>query len=44
MLFLLSPAKTLDYASPIPDVPHTLPAFAADAAHLVEVLRRYSPP
>ena len=43
MLFLLSPAKTLDYASPIPDVPHTLPAFAADAAHLVEVLRRYSP-
>ena len=43
MLFLLSPAKTLDYASPIPDVPHTLPAFAADAAHLIEVLKRYSP-
>ncbi|MEJ8837109.1 peroxide stress protein YaaA [Ramlibacter sp. AN1133] len=43
MLFLLSPAKTLDYASPIPDVPHTLPAFAADAARLIEVLRRYSP-
>jgi cytoplasmic iron level regulating protein YaaA (DUF328/UPF0246 family) len=44
MLFLLSPAKTLDYASPIPQVGHTLPAFAADAAHLIEVLRRYSPP
>jgi len=44
MLFLLSPAKTLDYASPIPEVPHTRPEFAADAAHLVEVLRRYSPP
>jgi uncharacterized protein len=43
MLFLLSPAKTLDYASPVPDVPHTLPAFAPDAAHLIEVLRRYSP-
>jgi hypothetical protein len=43
MLFLLSPAKTLDYASPIRDVAHTLPAFAADAAHLIEVLRRYSP-
>lgn len=43
MLFLLSPAKTLDYASPIPEVGHTLPAFAADAAHLVEVLRRYAP-
>jgi uncharacterized protein len=43
MLFLLSPAKTLDYASPIPEVPHTLPAFAGDAAHLIGVLRRYSP-
>jgi cytoplasmic iron level regulating protein YaaA (DUF328/UPF0246 family) len=43
MLFLLSPAKTLDYASPVPEVPHTLPAFAKDAAHLIEVLRRKSP-
>ncbi|HET8744414.1 MAG TPA: peroxide stress protein YaaA [Ramlibacter sp.] len=43
MLFLLSPAKTLDYASPIPEVPHTLPGFAADSARLIEVLRRYSP-
>lgn len=43
MLFLLSPAKSLDYASPVPEVAHTLPAFAADAAHLIGVLRRYSP-
>lgn len=43
MLFLLSPAKTLDYASPLPALPHTLPEFAADAARLVEVLRRKSP-
>jgi cytoplasmic iron level regulating protein YaaA (DUF328/UPF0246 family) len=43
MLFLLSPAKTLDYGSPIPDIPHTLPAFAADAGHLIGTLRRYSP-
>jgi cytoplasmic iron level regulating protein YaaA (DUF328/UPF0246 family) len=43
MLFLLSPAKTLDYESPIPAVPHTLPAFAADAAHLVGTLKRLSP-
>jgi cytoplasmic iron level regulating protein YaaA (DUF328/UPF0246 family) len=43
MLFLLSPAKTLDYQSPLPAVPHTLPAFADDAARLVEVLRRKSP-
>ena len=43
MLFLLSPAKTLDYESPIPDVPHTLPAFLEDSARLIEVLRRKSP-
>ena len=43
MLFLLSPAKTLDYASPLPELPHTLPAFAEDAARLVEVLRHHSP-
>lgn len=43
MLFLLSPAKTLDYESPLPEVPHTLPAFAGDAARLIEVLRRKSP-
>jgi len=43
MLFLLSPAKTLDYASPLPAVPHTLPAFAGDAADLIAVLRHKSP-
>jgi uncharacterized protein len=43
MLFLLSPAKTLDYESPIPSVPHTLPAFVADSTRLIEVLRRKSP-
>lgn len=43
MLFLLSPAKTLDYTSPVPDVPHTLPAFLDDSARLIEVLRRKSP-
>lgn len=43
MLFLLSPAKTLDYESPLPEVPHTLPTFAGDAARLIEVLRRQSP-
>ena len=43
MLFLLSPAKSLDYESPVPDVPHTLPAFAEDSARLIEVLRRQSP-
>jgi cytoplasmic iron level regulating protein YaaA (DUF328/UPF0246 family) len=43
MLFLLSPAKSLDYSCPIPEVPHTLPAFADGAAELIEVLRRHSP-
>ncbi|MBC5781938.1 peroxide stress protein YaaA [Ramlibacter sp. USB13] len=43
MLFLLSPAKTLDYTSPLPEVAHTLPDFAGDAARLIEVLRRKSP-
>ena len=43
MLLLLSPAKTLDYESPVPDVPHTLPAFPEDSARLIEVLRRKSP-
>ena len=43
MLFILSPAKSLDYESPVPDVPHTLPEFAADAADLVQLLRRRTP-
>lgn len=43
MLFLLSPAKTLDYESPLPELPHTLPAFVDDASRLIEVLRRQSP-
>jgi len=43
MLFLLSPAKTLDYQSPLPELPHTLPGFLDDSARLIEVLRRQSP-
>jgi cytoplasmic iron level regulating protein YaaA (DUF328/UPF0246 family) len=43
MLFLLSPAKTLDYTSPLPALPHTLPAFPEDSERLIEVLRRKSP-
>jgi len=42
-LFLLSPAKSLDYDTPAGDVPHTLPPFTAQAAQLIEVLRPYSP-
>jgi cytoplasmic iron level regulating protein YaaA (DUF328/UPF0246 family) len=43
MLIVLSPAKTLDYASPIADVAPTRPEFAADARRLVSGLRELSP-
>lgn len=44
MLFLLSPAKSLDYDTPVaPDIPHTTPRFVAQSAQLIEVLRRQTP-
>jgi cytoplasmic iron level regulating protein YaaA (DUF328/UPF0246 family) len=43
MLFLLSPAKSLDYETPVAALPHTLPEFAAEAARLIDTLRRKSP-
>src|SRR6187397_1265978 len=43
MLFLLSPAKSLDYETPVASLPHTLPQFLEDSQRLIEVLRRKSP-
>ncbi len=43
MLFLLSPAKSLDYDSPIADAPHTRPQFVHQSEALIEVLREKSP-
>jgi uncharacterized protein len=43
MLFLISPAKSLDYDTPAGDLPHTLPEFAGRSAQLIAVLRRKSP-
>ncbi|RYF24251.1 MAG: peroxide stress protein YaaA [Comamonadaceae bacterium] len=44
MLFLLSPAKSLDYETPLPEgLAHTLPAFPAQTKALIEVLREKSP-
>jgi uncharacterized protein len=46
MLFLLSPAKTLDYDSPVPTPVlkrATEPLFTARAAELIAVLRKKSP-
>ena len=44
MLFLLSPAKSLDYETPLPaDLPHTQPQFIPQSKALIAVLRTQSP-
>ena len=43
MLFLLSPAKSLDYDTPAGDLPHTLPSFPEQTRQLIGVLREKSP-
>ncbi len=43
MLYLLSPAKALDYETPVDaELPHTRPVFAAQSAQLIEVLKKQS--
>jgi uncharacterized protein len=43
MLFLLSPAKALDYDTPVGNTPHSQPLFARQAAELIGVMREKSP-
>jgi cytoplasmic iron level regulating protein YaaA (DUF328/UPF0246 family) len=43
MLFLLSPAKSLDYATPVTELPHTQPLFVEQSAELIAVLRQKTP-
>ncbi|MCM2295523.1 peroxide stress protein YaaA [Rhodoferax sp.] len=43
MLFLLSPAKSLDFAPPASDVPHSQPLFVSQARELIGLLRQKSP-
>ena len=44
VLFVLSPAKSLDYDTPAPpDLAHTTPRFIKQSAQLIEVLRTRSP-
>jgi uncharacterized protein len=44
MLFLLSPAKSLDYETAVPSgVPHTLPQFIKHSAELIGILETQSP-
>lgn len=44
MLFLLSPAKSLDYETPLPPtLEHSQPLFTKQSAALIKVLRQQSP-
>jgi len=43
MLFLLSPAKALDYETPAGHLPHSQPLFIPQAAELIGVMRAKSP-
>lgn len=43
MLFLLSPAKTLDYDTPAGRLPHSEPEFVDQSSALIRVLRKKSP-
>jgi cytoplasmic iron level regulating protein YaaA (DUF328/UPF0246 family) len=44
MLFLLSPAKSLDYETPMPQpLPHSLPSFPQRSQELISVLKQKSP-
>lgn len=43
MLFVLSPAKTLDYTTPAVTASHSQPTFTARSAELIDVLRQLSP-
>ncbi len=43
MLLLLSPAKSLDYDTPLGAQPHTAPLFVKDSKVLIDVLRQQSP-
>jgi len=43
MLTVISPAKTLDYETPIKIKKHTQPLFADRSAELIDILAEYSP-
>ena len=43
MLIVVSPAKTLDYETPLPTQTHTQPDFITDSAELIEVCKQLTP-
>jgi len=40
---VISPAKSLDFESPLPAVPHTQPAFLDQSHKLIKILRKLAP-
>ena len=44
MLLLLSPAKSLDYESPLSDLPHSEPLFVTQSVRLIRELRKLKMP
>ena len=43
MLMVISPAKTLDYTSPLATQEYSLPRYLEQSSQLIEVLRKLSP-
>ena len=43
MLMLISPAKSLDYESPLPTAKYSQPDFLKDSAELIKVARKLNP-
>ena len=43
MLFLLSPAKSLDYETPLAPTPHSAPLFIKKSQQLIRLLRAFPP-
>ncbi len=43
MLAIISPAKTLDFESPLATKKHSLPQFTRESTELIRTLRRYPP-
>lgn len=43
MIIILSPSKTLDYASPLPTHKHTIPEFLDESVRLIKYLRAKTP-
>jgi cytoplasmic iron level regulating protein YaaA (DUF328/UPF0246 family) len=43
MLYLLSPAKSLDYSSDLPALEHSLPQFVEQSSELIGTLKKKTP-